>query len=140
MLTLVSGFIIGPLSIFVALVLWLCKRRESPFVNVHGREAFLFQLFLFSYFLAYFISVFILFGPDFPIFFSIAIASFIIDPTSLFSFAGVSVLLLMLVPFLFMLVWFIFPIVAAVKAGNGESYYYPLTFRSLRKRLIKDAL
>jgi len=47
------GHLIFPLAIiFAPLVLWLIKRKESPFIDDHGREAINFQISLLIYMLA----------------------------------------------------------------------------------------
>ncbi len=44
-----GGFILPTASIFAPLILWLMKRKTSPFIDDHGREAVNFQISVFLY-------------------------------------------------------------------------------------------
>ncbi|CAN5267565.1 DUF4870 domain-containing protein [soil metagenome] len=99
---LLSLFVIG--FIFVGpLVIWLIK-KDDPFVRGHAAEALNFNLSVFLY----------------------GVALFVIGLILLIVVVGFLVLLLL---FPLILAWFILVIVAAVKAGQGETYRYPLTIR-----------
>lgn len=86
-------------GIFGALIMWLVKRDQSEFINMHGKEAINFQL---TAIIALIVSVLLM----------IVIIGF-------FTFLAVIVLM------------YVFPIIACIKANNGEPYRYPLTIRFL---------
>ncbi len=88
------GNILGPL------VLWLVKRKESPAVDFHGREAVNFQICMTIYFIIAALLCAVLIG-------------FVLLPI-----VG--------------LLWFICPILAALRAQDGLEYRYPFIFRLIR--------
>lgn len=92
---------IGPL------VVWLIKKDEHPFVEDQGREALNFQLSLIIY----------------------AVVGAIVALIVGFATLGLGFLALIPVAVLFLLLALILPIVAAVKASDGERYRYPMTLR-----------
>ncbi|MEX2503306.1 MAG: zinc ribbon domain-containing protein [Egicoccus sp.] len=95
--------IVGPLLV------WLVK-RDHPFIDHHGKEALNFQLSVALYAIV------------------LGLASFPIGLLTLgIGFIAVAVLGIAL-----MVVWLVLPIVAAVKASNGEGYRYPMTIRFVR--------
>jgi uncharacterized Tic20 family protein len=97
------------LSLFIGvpfvgpLVIYLVK-KDDPFVRQHAAEALNFNLSIMLY----------------------GVALFVIGLILLIVVVGFLVWLLVL-PLI--LAWFILVIVAAVKAGQGEAYRYPLTIR-----------
>jgi uncharacterized Tic20 family protein len=96
------GNILGPL------VVWLVKRKDSPAVEAHAKEALNFQISVMLYLM-------------------IAVAG---TASLMLILIGV-----LLIPFLIValilvpIVDIIFVVIAAVKASNGEFYRYPLTLR-----------
>lgn len=92
---------IGPL------VVWLIKRDEHPFVDDQGKEALNFQISILIYAVV---------G---------GIAAVIFGIVTL----GIGLLAVIPVVILFLLLAFILPIIAAVKASDGERHRYPLTLR-----------
>lgn len=97
------------LSLFIGfpfvgpLVIYLVK-RDDPFVRAHAAEALNFNLSVMLY----------------------GIALFVVGLILLIVIVGVLVWLL-LIPL--GIAWLVFVIIAAVKAGQGEAYRYPLTIR-----------
>jgi uncharacterized protein len=99
----VFGFL-GPLLV------WLLKRDQQPFIDHHAKEALNFQLSV----LVYLAGAAVL-----------AIPAFIVGVLTL----GVGLVALAILVGAAVLAWFVLPIVAAVKASNGEGFRYPLTIR-----------
>jgi uncharacterized protein len=98
------GHLLGPL------VCWLIKRGDSPTVDANGKESLNFQLSMTLYGLAIGgVAVFLL----------LTIVGILLLPLLIPVVAALMLMNLILV------------IVAAVKAGNGEVYRYPLTIRFL---------
>lgn len=96
------GHVVGPL------VCWLIKRGDSPTVDANGKESLNFQL-------------------------SMTLYGFLVGGVALFlllTIIGIPFLLLLLPVIAGIAVMnLVLVIVAAVKAGNGEVYRYPLTIR-----------
>jgi uncharacterized protein len=98
------GHVLGPL------ICWLIKRGDSPAVEVQGKESINFQLSMTLY--------------------GLAMAGFAI--VLVLTIIGILLLpLLVVLGVAWMLTNIILVIVAAVKAGNGEVYRYPLTIHFL---------
>jgi uncharacterized protein len=89
------------------LVVWMIKRDDHPFIEHHAKEALNFNLSL------------LLYG---------AIGAVIAIPLALFTL-GIGLIPLILLGVALALAWLVLPIVAAVKAANGEGYRYPVTIR-----------
>ncbi|WP_067515548.1 DUF4870 domain-containing protein [Endozoicomonas ascidiicola] len=94
------GFMVPGLSIVIPLLIWLWKRDSSPYIEHHARESLNFQITL-----------------------ALLIAVWVALKLMLVGF-----LLLPLVPIIAIVV-LIFMVRAAMKAGNGEFYRYPMTLR-----------
>lgn len=92
---------IGPL------VVWLIKKDDHPFVDDQGREALNFQISLIIY----------------------AVVGVVLALIIGFATLGLGFLALIPVAVLFLLLALILPIVAAIKASDGERYRYPMTLR-----------
>ena len=88
------------------LVMWLVKREEHPFLDHHGKEALNFQVSMLMYGIVGFV---------------LAIVTF-----------GLGLLVVIPAAIVLGLVWLVAPIIAAVKASNGEGFRYPVTIRFLR--------
>lgn len=107
-LSALTGLFTGGIGAIVGpLVIWLIKKDTLPFVADQAKEAL-----------------------NFNITASIAVV--------VLSVVG-AVLMVVLIGFLFYLLagavaiaWLVLTIVATIKAGNGESYRYPLTLRLVR--------
>jgi uncharacterized Tic20 family protein len=93
---------IGPLLVYA-------MKKDDPYVRRHAAEALNFQL-----------SV-LLYGLGFGLL--LTIAGVLLFPMSLLLLPGVIVLAV---------AWFVLICIAAVKAGDGEEYRYPLTIRFVR--------
>ena len=104
----IPGFI-GPL------VMWLIKKDQSPFIDRHGRAAMAFHIRVFIYAAA----AALLFGV-------IAVATLGIGAVLL-----IPVLVLAAIAAMVLVV--VLPIVAALKANQGQEYAYPLSLRILRR-------
>jgi uncharacterized protein len=110
-----SGLAIGlltgaTLSFLGPLVIWLMRKDEDVYVDHHAKEALNFHL---TVLVALIGSVIL------------AIPAIIIGILTL----GVGLVLLAGVVVGAIVFWLIVPILAAVKASNGEGYRYPLTIR-----------
>ena len=104
-LTSLIGYLVGGCGgIIGPLVVWLIKKDESGFVADQARESLNFQISLLIYIVALVMSMFLLIG---------------------------FLLVWFAIPFL-LVVGFVFPIVGAVKAGEGQAYRYPMTIRFIR--------
>ena len=115
------GSILGPL------ITWLIWRDKSAFADENGKEALNFNISIFLYQFVLIIIGLILFLS--PII-SMAQESGD-DPTFiLFSLPGIWILFIGLG--LIFLLRTILIIVAAIKAGNGETFRYPLTIRFIK--------
>ena len=106
---LIGFFFVGPL------ILWLVK-RDSPFVDQHGRAAMDFHLSMLIYAVA---------------------GSLLVGLVAVFTL-GLGVLLLLpviiLVALAAMVLFVLFPILAAVQANQGRPYRYPLSIPLLRRQ------
>jgi uncharacterized protein len=98
------------LGFLAPLVVWLSKREEHPFLDHHAKEALNFQLTVLLAAVAGAV---------------LAIPVLLLGVITL----GVAWLLAIVVVGAAVVVWFVFPIIAAVKASNGEGYRYPVTIR-----------
>lgn len=94
----------GPLAV------WLIKRDEHPFIDHHAKEALNFQLTVLVAILGAGV---------------LAIPAVILGVLTF----GIGLLLIGVIVLAAVVAWFVFPIVGAVKASNGEGYRYPLTIR-----------
>lgn len=103
-LSMLSVFISGFGLVVAPLVIWLMKKDESAFVDENGKEAVNFG-----------ISIVIWNIAAFAMFFTV-----ILIPVSFVIWIGSSLFLL------------IMSIVAGLKANDGITYRYPLTFRLLK--------
>ena len=107
-LAALAGLIFFPLFIFAAifgsLVVWLLKRNDYEYVDVHGKAALNFQITVVAIVLV--ISVLI----------STVLGSLFVELFHAYMWVVA-------------VVW---TIVAAIKASNGKRYRYPLTIRFLR--------
>jgi uncharacterized protein len=95
------------------LIVWLIKRDEHPFVDHHAKEALNFQL---------------------TVLIVIAASAVLVVPAAIIGVLtlGIGLLLFGAIALAAVVVWFLFPILAAIKASNGEGYRYPLTIRFVR--------
>jgi len=90
------------IPIVPALVLWLIKRNDSPFIDDHGREALNFQISITIYMIG---------------------AGILVIPT-----LGLSILLVIGVSIFALVVM----IIASIAASRGEYYRYPMCMRFVK--------
>lgn len=95
------GIIAGPL------IVWLVKKDADPYIDAQGKEAVNFN-----------ISV-LIYGAG------LGIASVVLGLLT----AGLALLILLPALAALSIAWFVFVVIAAVKASRGEDYRYPLTIR-----------
>ncbi len=95
------------------LVIWLVKRDDHRFIDHHAKESLNFQLTV----LLVLVSSILLTIPVVVI--GVLTLGLALIPIGLLAVAAV-------------IAWFVLPIIAAVKASNGEGYRYPLTIRFVR--------
>lgn len=100
--------IIGPL------ILWIIKKDESAFVDRHGKAAVNFHIILLIYIAAAFVIILL-----------VAIVTLGIGILLLIPAIVVGVLAVVILSI-------VFPIIACLKAQNGEEYTYPLAIRFLK--------
>ena len=110
----VVGNFLGPL------VVWLIKKDEMPLVDDQGKEALNFQI---SLLILGCVLVLMFFGVSFVLL--------------LIPFIGWAVLAFLVVAikaaaWVLVIVVIAFPIVAGIKANNGEAYRYPFTLRLIK--------
>lgn len=106
------GNIIGPL------IIWQIKKDEVPETVAHAKESINFQI------TAMLVLLFLL-----------GVAGFALMLIAFWITAIIGIPLLLLVVFVVSvatLIWFIFVVVATIKANEGEFYRYPMTLRLLR--------
>jgi uncharacterized Tic20 family protein len=101
-LSALAGLLVGGFTFVGPLVIWLIKKDESKFVDANGKEALNFQLNILIYYLVSIAITFATCGIAFPL------------PLALMIYATVM------------------PIVAGLKANEGQVYEYPLTFRIIK--------
>jgi uncharacterized protein len=89
------------------LLVWLLKRHDDPFIDRHAREALNFNLSLSVYGVA---------------------AVVLAIPVGLFTL-GLGLIPMVVVGGALLVAWVVLPIVAAVRASNGEPFHYPVTIR-----------
>jgi uncharacterized protein len=92
------------------LIVWLIKRDEHPFIDHHAKEALNFQL---------------------TVLVAILASAVLVVPAAIIGVLtlGIGLLVIGAVVLAAVVAWFVFPIMAAIKASNGEGYRYPLTIR-----------
>ena len=113
-----GGLVLGLASaavfgFIVPLLVWLLKRDEHPFVEHHAKESLNFQLTVLTAVVAAFI---------------LAIPAVIVGVLTL----GVGLVVAGLILFAGLVLWFVLPVIASVKAANGEGYRYPLAIRYVK--------
>ncbi|MFD1293600.1 DUF4870 domain-containing protein [Lutibacter holmesii] len=105
-----AGWIFPFGNILVPLVLWIVKKNESTYIDVHGKAAVNFQLSL------------ILYG--------FLLAILILPITILTLGLGLIAILIAIIPAIILKIVLI--ISASIKANNGEYYDYPFTIEFIK--------
>jgi len=107
-LSALSGFVGVPLgNVLGPLIIWQIKKNEIPSVDAHGKAALNFQL-------------------------TVLIAGLVAGGAMLVGFLFCFGLLLLPVVILIGLAGIIFPIIAGIKANNGEDYKYPWSLELIK--------
>lgn len=88
------------------LVVWLVKRDDDRFVEHHAKEALNFNLTMFG----------------------LGVLGFLLVVLTL----GLGIVVVAPLALVFFVAWVVFPIIAAVRASNGEGYRYPLSLRLVK--------
>jgi uncharacterized Tic20 family protein len=101
-LSALAGLLVGGFTFVGPLIIWLIKKDESKFVDANGKEALNFQLNILIYYLISLAITFVTCGIAFPL------------PLALMVYA------------------IVMPIIAGIKANEGQVYEYPLTFRIIK--------
>ncbi len=98
----VVGLLLPLGNVLGPLIVWLIKRHQMDFVDAHGKEALNFQL--------------------------TVLIGFVVSIAAVFAASILGVILLLLTG----LAALIYPIIAALRANNGEHYEYPYALRLLK--------
>ena len=120
LLALLTSWAAGVAGAVAALVVWLLKKDDSPFVAEHAREALNFNLSMLIYACG---AVAIAIGLVGATVFTLGIGLILTLP------AGI---LLVLACAAIAMLWLVCSVIATVKAWNGERYRYPLSIRLVR--------
>lgn len=118
-----SGVVIPLGSLLGPMVVWMIKKNESEFVNEHGKAALNFQISFFIYTLIFVGGLIVNLFKLIP---QLSVLENNADPTQVFSILG-SWMIWILPLIIISLFKLIVIIIAAIKAGDGKSYTYPLT-------------
>jgi uncharacterized Tic20 family protein len=101
-LSALAGLVVGGFTIVGPLIIWLVKKDESKFIDMHGKESVNFQINVLVYYLIAVVITLVTCGLGFPVLF---------------------------IPLLYGI---IMPIIAGLKANEGKPYEYPATFRLIK--------
>lgn len=127
-LSALANYVIPFGSLLLPLILWQTTKKDSAFIDHHGKEALNFNL---SFFIYNIVSIFVLLGSILGTIFSAIqaedtenIAGILLSTSGfiaaiiVLSILGITKLILM--------------IIAAIKANEGNLYKYPLTLRFIK--------
>ena len=118
-------------SIIMPLIVWQTTKKDSDYVNNHGKEAVNFNL---SFLIYNIVSVFVLLGSVLGTIYSATQLEHTENPADLmgvlFSTGGFITAIVILA--IIGTVKLILLIIAAVQANNGKQYRYPLTIRFIK--------
>lgn len=121
-LTHFADYVLPGTSLIAPIIMWAVKKDESQFVDMNGKIIFNWKLSMLIY-SAILLGIFLIGGGI-----SIFSTAYYDNPENLFGLLGTSVFAL--IPLVILLLLnFIFTIIGAVKAGNGEVWNYPLSIR-----------
>jgi uncharacterized protein len=113
-LSALSGLVIPLGNLLGPILFWLLKKDESAFVDRHGRAAVNFQISVILYVLIFFAALLVI-GVA-----TLGIGFILLLPIILLGAVAGFILLIVL------------PILAGIKAQNGEEYTYPLSLTLLK--------
>jgi uncharacterized Tic20 family protein len=130
-LSALSSYVIPFGSLLLPLILWQSTKKDSPYIDHHGKEAVNFNL---SFFIYNIISVLVLVGSVFGTIFSAVQLEDSETPSELFGvlFSTGGFLIAIIVIAIIGTVKLIILIVAAIQANNGKLYRCPLTIRFIK--------
>ena len=120
LLALLTSWAAGVAGALAALVVWMLKKDDSPFIAEHAREALNFNLSMVLYACG-----------------AVAVFIALVGATVLTLGLGLILtlpagILLALACAAIAVLWLVCSIIATIKAWNGESYRYPLSIRLVR--------
>jgi uncharacterized Tic20 family protein len=126
-----ANYIIPFGSLLVPVILWQTTKKDSNYIDHHGKEAVNFNL---SFFLYTIISIIVLLGSILSTVFSTISAGNSDSPEEiagiLFSAGGfISVIVILS---LLGIIKIVLIIIASIRANQGELYRYPLTIRFIK--------
>jgi uncharacterized Tic20 family protein len=116
-IALLTAWAAGFGGMLAAIIVWLIKKDESPFIRRHAAEAFNFNLSMFIYTLIFY--AFVVFTGVSALL-TLGLALLVTLPLAL---------LAVLAAFILCIVWVWCTIQAAIAGFDGKDYRYPLTFR-----------
>ena len=102
-LSLFAGYVVPCAGLLAPLVIWMMKKEESAYIDYHGREA-----------LNFIISIF-----------CVGLVNGLLCLTGVWLILGIPIAIALAI------VGVVMPIIAAIKANDGEHYRYPYIFRLL---------
>lgn len=111
--SIASALVLG-LGFLGPLIMWVIKKDQSPFVDRHGRAALNFHISLFIYTVVLVVVIVFLFITIIGILLAIPLIIF----GAIFGLVA----------------YILFPILACLKANQGQEYRYPLAITFLRER------
>lgn len=120
LLALVTSWAAGVAGSVAALVVWLLKKDESPFIAEHAREALNFNLSMLIYACA---AVALFIGLVGATVLTLGLGLILTLPAGILLAVACGAIGVM---------WLVCSIIAAIKAWNGEHYRYPLSIRLVR--------
>lgn len=118
-------------NLIFPIVLWQAFKKDSSYIDHHGKEAVNFNL---SFFLYSIIIVFIFIASILDLIFNATRMEHLNNPDQVFDvlFSSGGILISLFILILFVIFKFVLIILASVKAGQGELFRYPLTIRFIK--------
>jgi len=119
-------------SLILPIILWQAMKKDSNYVNFHGKQAVNFNI---SFFIYNVIAIILFFGSSLGAIINVVqegdnAANFQDISGTLFSVGGIITAIIVLSAI--GLIKLIFILIAAIKASQGEEYKYPLTIPFVR--------
>jgi uncharacterized protein len=130
-LSALSNLFIPLGNLIFPIVLWQAFKKEGAFVDHHGKEAVNFNL---SFFIYSIVIVIVFIASLLGVIFNSFQMNELNNPDQVFEiiFSSGGILFSLFVLILLGIFKFILIILAAIKAGQGELYRYPLTIRFIK--------
>jgi uncharacterized Tic20 family protein len=122
-----GGLVIPLGGLILPIILWQAMKKESNYVDFHGKQAVNFNI---SFFIYNVIAIILFFGSSLGAIINVALeadsANNVQDISgTLFSIGGIITAIIVLS--VIGLIKLVFILIAAIKASQGEDYKYPLT-------------